>query len=221
MPHFRERGRHLRRQERPHHHRAVGRGAVGRGAVGRGVPPSRDSKRTTASRAARRDGSPHLRPARRAGPTIFGLRKAVKLWYHSTSSNAEEFVFEESDGKTGRAASTMPPHFGGFIETALPSEKGGIAMRKIVCALAFVAAVTVHAATLCVTRQTETSLTFTFAGFGGLDYELFVAHGATDGGEDKHATRPPTSTRSPPRCATDARCASSSRRRSASTWRRN
>ena len=60
-------------------------------------------------------------------------------------------------------------------------------MRKIVCALAFVAAVTVHAATLCVTRQTETSLTFTFAGFGGLDYELFVAHGATDGGEDKHA----------------------------------
>ena len=43
------------------------------------------------------------------------------------------------------------------------------------------------AATLCVTRQTETSLTFTFAGFGGLDHELFVAHGATDGGEDKYA----------------------------------
>ncbi|MBR0066435.1 MAG: hypothetical protein IJQ00_02475, partial [Kiritimatiellae bacterium] len=41
--------------------------------------------------------------------------------------------------------------------------------------------------TLCVTRQTETSLTFSFAGFGGLDHELFVAHGATDGGEDKHA----------------------------------
>ena len=43
------------------------------------------------------------------------------------------------------------------------------------------------AATLCVTRQTETSLTFTFADFGGLDYELFVAHGAADGGEDKYA----------------------------------
>ena len=44
-----------------------------------------------------------------------------------------------------------------------------------------------NAATLKVSRQTETSLTFTFAGFGGLDHELFVAHGATDGGEDKHA----------------------------------
>ena len=44
-----------------------------------------------------------------------------------------------------------------------------------------------RAVTLCVTRQTETSLTFSFAGFGGLDHELFVAHGATDGGEDKHA----------------------------------
>ena len=43
------------------------------------------------------------------------------------------------------------------------------------------------AATLCVTRQTETSLTFTFADFGGLDHELFVAHGATDGGDDKYA----------------------------------
>ena len=60
-------------------------------------------------------------------------------------------------------------------------------MRKLVSTLAFVAAVTVHAATLCVTRQTETSLSFSFAGFGGLDYELFVAHGATDGGEDKYA----------------------------------
>ena len=60
-------------------------------------------------------------------------------------------------------------------------------MRKLICALFLVAAVTAHAATLCVTRQTETSLSFTFAGFGGLDYELFVAHGATDGGEDKYA----------------------------------
>ena len=60
-------------------------------------------------------------------------------------------------------------------------------MRKLICALALVAAVTAHAATLCVTRQTETSLTFTFAGFGGLDHELFVAHGATDGGDDKYA----------------------------------
>ena len=60
-------------------------------------------------------------------------------------------------------------------------------MRKLICALALVAAVTAQAATLCVTRQTETSLTFTFAGFGGLDHELFVAHGATDGGEDKYA----------------------------------
>ena len=54
-------------------------------------------------------------------------------------------------------------------------------------ALAACAIIPVEAATLCVTRQTETSLTFTFAGFGGLDHELFVAHGATDGGEDKYA----------------------------------
>ena len=54
-------------------------------------------------------------------------------------------------------------------------------------ALAACAFIPVDAATLCVTRQTETSLTFTFAGFGGLDHELFVAHGATDGGEDKYA----------------------------------
>ena len=106
-------------------------------------------------------------------------------------------------------------------------------MRKLVSTLAFVAAVTAQAATLCVTRQTETSLTFTFAGFGGLDYELFVAHGATDSGEDKYAwdsytkiadiasDHTTTSTRSPPRCATGARCSSSSRRRSASRWRRS
>ncbi len=54
-------------------------------------------------------------------------------------------------------------------------------------ALAACAFIPVDAATLCVTRQTETSLTFMFAGFGGLDHELFVAHGATDGGEDKYA----------------------------------
>ena len=54
-------------------------------------------------------------------------------------------------------------------------------------ALAACAFIPVDAATLCVTRQTETSLTFSFAGFGGLDHELFVAHGATDGGDDKHA----------------------------------
>jgi hypothetical protein len=54
-------------------------------------------------------------------------------------------------------------------------------------ALAACAIIPVDAATLCVTRQTETSLTFTFADFGGLDHELFVAHGATDGGEDKYA----------------------------------
>ena len=59
--------------------------------------------------------------------------------------------------------------------------------RVAVLALAACAFIPVDAATLCVTRQTETSLTFTFAGFGGLDHELFVAHGATDGGEDKYA----------------------------------
>ena len=70
--------------------------------------------------------------------------------------------------------------------------KGKAKTSRFACAVALAfafaaSAVTAHAATLCVTRQTETSLTFTFAGFGGLDHELFVAHGATDGGEDKYA----------------------------------
>ena len=45
----------------------------------------------------------------------------------------------------------------------------------------------VNAATVKVSQQTETSLTFTFAGFGGLDHELYVAHGATDREDRKNA----------------------------------
>jgi len=43
------------------------------------------------------------------------------------------------------------------------------------------------AVTLCVSRQTETSVTLAFGGKDNNDYELFLAHGAADGGEDKHA----------------------------------
>jgi len=34
-------------------------------------------------------------------------------------------LLKEKAGKNGRAASTMPPYYGGFIEAARPSEKGG------------------------------------------------------------------------------------------------
>ena len=43
------------------------------------------------------------------------------------------------------------------------------------------------AVTLCVSRQTETSVTLAFGAKDNNDYELFLAHGAADGGEDKHA----------------------------------
>ena len=42
------------------------------------------------------------------------------------------------------------------------------------------------AVTLCVSRQTETSVTLAFGAKDNNDYELFLAHGAADGGEDKH-----------------------------------
>ena len=41
------------------------------------------------------------------------------------------------------------------------------------------------ARTVCVSEQTETSVTLAFGGVDDLDYGLFLAHGATDGGEDK------------------------------------
>ena len=41
--------------------------------------------------------------------------------------------------------------------------------------------------TVCVSEQTDHAVTLTFGGADVLDYELFLAHGATDGGEDKHA----------------------------------
>lgn len=42
------------------------------------------------------------------------------------------------------------------------------------------------AAGLCVSRQTDTSVTFAIEP-DGFDYSLYVAHGAADGGEDKYA----------------------------------
>ena len=57
-----------------------------------------------------------------------------------------------------------------------------------VCALALAACaiIPVDAATLCVSRQTETSVTLAIE-TDGLDQELYLAHGATDGGDDKYA----------------------------------
>ena len=43
-----------------------------------------------------------------------------------------------------------------------------------------------HAArTVCVSEQTDSAVTLAFGGVDELDYELFLAHGATDGGDDK------------------------------------
>ena len=55
----------------------------------------------------------------------------------------------------------------------------------LLCAAMFTSAAL--ARTITVSRQTDTSVTFTFGAADSLDYELFVAHGATDGGEDKYA----------------------------------
>jgi len=41
--------------------------------------------------------------------------------------------------------------------------------------------------TVCVSEQTDNAVTLAFGGVDELDYELFLAHGATDGGEDKTA----------------------------------
>ena len=49
------------------------------------------------------------------------------------------------------------------------------------------ASFSVSARTVSVATQTETSVTLTFGDADGLDYGLFLAHGATDGGEDKGA----------------------------------
>ena len=59
--------------------------------------------------------------------------------------------------------------------------------RVAVLALAACAFIPVDAVTLCVSRQTETSVTLAFGGKDNNDYELFLAHGAADGGEDKYA----------------------------------
>ena len=42
-----------------------------------------------------------------------------------------------------------------------------------------------HARTVCVAEQTADAVTLAFGAVDNNDYELFVAHGATDGGEDK------------------------------------
>ena len=61
---------------------------------------------------------------------------------------------------------------------------------KAAAALAFAVGIScgVHAArTVCVSEQTDHAVTLTFGGADELDYELFLAHGATDGGDDKAA----------------------------------
>ena len=42
-----------------------------------------------------------------------------------------------------------------------------------------------YARTVCVAEQTADAVTLAFGAVDNNDYELFVAHGATDGGEDK------------------------------------
>ena len=44
-----------------------------------------------------------------------------------------------------------------------------------------------HARTVNVASKTDSSVTLSFGAQDGLDYELFLAHGTTDGGEDKYA----------------------------------
>ena len=61
---------------------------------------------------------------------------------------------------------------------------------KAAAALAFAAGIAsgaYAARTVCVSEQTDHAVTLTFGGADNLDYELFLAHGATDGGEDKAA----------------------------------
>ena len=63
-------------------------------------------------------------------------------------------------------------------------------MKKAIIAIAMAAAVAASsyaARTVCVSEQTDTSVTLSFGGVDELDYGLFLAHGATDGGEDKYA----------------------------------
>ena len=45
----------------------------------------------------------------------------------------------------------------------------------------------VHARTVCVAQQTAEAVTLEFGAQDGFDYELFLAHGAADGGDDKYA----------------------------------
>ena len=59
---------------------------------------------------------------------------------------------------------------------------------KAAAALAFAVGIAcgAHAArTVCVSEQTDSAVTLAFGGVDELDYELFLAHGATDGGDDK------------------------------------
>ena len=61
-------------------------------------------------------------------------------------------------------------------------------MKKAIIAIAMAAAVAASsyaARTVCVSEQTDTSVTLSFGGVDELDYGLFLAHGATDGGDDK------------------------------------
>ena len=59
---------------------------------------------------------------------------------------------------------------------------------KAAATLAFAVGIScgAHAArTVCVSEQTDSTVTLKFGGVDDLDYGLFLAHGATDGGEDK------------------------------------
>ena len=61
---------------------------------------------------------------------------------------------------------------------------------KAVTTLAFAVGIAsgAHAErTVCVSEQTDNAVTLAFGGVDELDYELFLAHGATDGGDDKTA----------------------------------
>ena len=189
---------------------------------------------TTAVCAARRDGSPHrerlsrpccaIRPARRAGPTIFALRLAVKLWYHYANSTCQEVIFNGyKEEKRWKNLSATP--LGGRRK---PLVSPGLALWLLQPAHSFR-----WTRRHCASRGRRRRRSRSRLGRAGLTTSCSsrtarwtAARTSTPGTRSRRSqtsrpTRPPTSTRSPPRCATAVTCASSSCRPSASTWRRN
>ena len=59
--------------------------------------------------------------------------------------------------------------------------------KIVVSFAAAVAAMCAQARTLSIAEKGEDSVTFALGGADGFDYKIFVAHGATDGGDDKYA----------------------------------